>query len=107
MRVKKPPTVSVIFRLLDSEFEALRSLGAQFDESPGQSARRIIRDALKDTGGRKLRRRIKALEKKMEAIAEKLDLLIEMIEASTSVLLTHAGKLSTSDAKDWVEKSFR
>jgi hypothetical protein len=107
MRAKKPPTVNVIFRLLESEFEALRSLGARFDESPGQGARRMIRAALKDTGGRKLRQRIKALEMKVDTVAEKLDLLVEMVEASTSVLLTHAGKLSTTDAKDWVKASFR
>jgi hypothetical protein len=107
MRAKKSPTVNVVFRVLEPEFEALRNLGAQFDESAGQSARRIIRDALKDTGGRKLRQRIRALEKKLDAVADKVDLLIEMVEASTSALLTHAGKLSTTDAAEWIKASFR
>ena len=38
---------------------------------------------------------------------DKVDLLIEMLEASTLVLLTHAGKLTEDTAKDWVTKSFR
>jgi hypothetical protein len=107
MRTKKRPTINVIFRLLQEEFDALKGLGVQCDESPGQCARRILRATLNNTRGRKLHGRIRALEKTVDAVTEKVDLLIEMVEASTSVLLTHAGKLSTTDAKEWVESSFR
>ena len=107
MGKKAPKSLNVVFRLLEEEVEALRSLGVRFDESPGQCARRIVRDHLKNASGRKLNRRIKALEKRFEAVARKVDLVIEMVEASTLVLLTHAGKLSTTDAKEWVETSFR
>ena len=106
MRKKKPKSLNVVFRLLEDEFEALRTLGVRFDESPGQCARRIVREVMKNTRDRKLYRRIKSLEKRLESVTQKVELVIEMVEASTSVLLTHAGKLSSTDAKEWVATSF-
>src|SRR5438128_1788951 len=100
MRRSKKDSLTVTFRLLRSEYERLQEDAAQSDESPGQRARKLVREGLKEESQDELVSRL-------ERVAAKLDLLIEMLEASTQVLLTHAGTLSAEDAEEWVTKSFR
>ncbi len=107
MKRKKSQSVNVVFRLLEDEYQKLKENGANFDQSPGQSARRMVRDGLRDTHRKELEKRIESVETQMKLLAEKVELLMEMVEASTQVLLTHAGKLTTADAKEWVTTSFR
>jgi hypothetical protein len=100
MRGANGDSVTITFRLLRSEFERLRDDAAKSDQSPGQRARRLVRDGLKESPQDELVSRL-------ERMIAKADFLIEMLEASTQVLLTHGGRLSVEDAKEWVTKSFR
>jgi len=104
---RKSETVNVVFRLPADEYQELKAIGANFDQSPGQSARQIVRDRLRDTHRKDLEYRLESVQAQLRLLAEKMDLLIEMVEASTQVLLTHAGKLGAVDAKEWVTTSFQ
>src|SRR5262245_38609818 len=106
MTARKKPTINVIFRLVEDEYEALKRAGTEFDESPGQSARRLVRRALRDDDKADLKVEMEELKEKLESVVEKVELLIEMVEASCLVLLTHAGKLTVDDAKEWIASSF-
>jgi hypothetical protein len=106
MKKTKTKSVNVIFRLLEDEYQKLKENGETLDQSPGQSARRLVRDGLRKTRQKGLGKRIDGLETKLDAVTEKMELLIETLELSTQVLLAHAGRLTEDEAEIWIKKSF-
>jgi len=102
---KAPPqTVTIRFRKDDTEHSAeFHQQAKEAGMKPGEYARKLIFDALYDTGGQDLA----TLQAEVRILQKALRDLRNDLATSVHCLLVNAGKLTAEQAKDWVYDTLR
>jgi len=102
---KAPPqTVTIRFRKDDTEHSAeFHQQAKEAGMKPGEYARKLIFDALYDTGGQDLA----TLSAELRIVQNQLTELRRDLATGVTALLVKAGRCSPDEARAWVDDKLR